>query len=139
MMDSLSYDPKELLITLMEMKEKLKSTIAKHCPDHDMSICDDLDKALEDFFQLQHVGNNEIGYLSSQLALLHLFREVERTMEVVVNTNNLRAYYDFKLAIEEENRKAPTLIRHWKSSDLILAAVLGGLLAAALSLFFVLP
>ncbi|GEM62322.1 hypothetical protein D3C87_1394260 [compost metagenome] len=139
MMNSVSYDPQELLITLMEFEKKLTSSIAKNCPDRDMALCDDLDKALDDFLQLQGVRNNEVGYLSSQLALLHLRREIQKTMEIVVTTNNLRAFQDFKVKIEEESQQAPALMRQWGSSDLILAAILGGLIAAALTFFVVLP
>ncbi|MNW18958.1 hypothetical protein D3C71_2187400 [compost metagenome] len=60
-------------------------------------------------------------------------------MEIVVTTNNLRAFQDFKVKIEEESQQAPALMRQWGSSDLILAAILGGLIAAALTFFVVLP
>ncbi|MFD2905728.1 hypothetical protein [Sphingobacterium anhuiense] len=139
MMNSVSYDPQELLIMLMEIEEKLKSTIAKNCPDQAMAICDDLDRALDDFLQLEDVRNNEIGYLSSQLAYLHLLREVQKAMDIVINTNNLRAFHDFRLTIKQEDQLASGPIRQWKFRDLILAAILGGIVATALFLFFVLP
>src|SRR5690606_25628739 len=53
------------------------------------------DKALESFLNRQDVKGNEVGFLSTQIALLHLRREVEKTRGVVVETNNLRAWEDF--------------------------------------------
>lgn len=137
MMNSVSYDPQELLIALMEIDKKLKLTMAKHCPDQNISIDDDLDKVWDDFFELQGVRNNEIGYVSTQLAILHLRREVEKTMEVVVQTNSLRAIRDFNLAIKEENLAIPAVEKQWKPGKLILAAIMGCLAVIVLYFLFI--
>ncbi|TYP87829.1 hypothetical protein BC792_13324 [Sphingobacterium allocomposti] len=134
-MHSGSYDPKDLLSTLMEVERRLETTIEKHCPDKQLSLSEDLDKALEDFLQLKEVKDNEIGYLSSQLALLHLRKEVEKAINVVVESNNLRAYHDFGLHKGAFRVSEPTQ-KGWVPGKTALLTVLAGLLIAAVSLFF---
>lgn len=89
------YDPKELLNVLINIESELEMAMNKHCPDSRFSIDVDPDKALESFLNRQDVKGNEVGFLSTQIALLHLRREVEKTKGVVVDTNNLRAWEDF--------------------------------------------
>ncbi|WP_333624368.1 hypothetical protein [Sphingobacterium siyangense] len=137
-MDTVIYEPKELLVALIELEKRLATALGKYCPNNDLLLSEDLDKALEDFLQLREVADNEIGYLSSQLALIHLEREIERTIEVVIDSNNLRAYYDYNEYLVGKDVKKLAQKRQWQTKDVFLAALLGGLLTLLLSWFFVL-
>ncbi|MBL1409052.1 hypothetical protein [Sphingobacterium faecale] len=127
-MNSVSYNPKEILSTLMELESRLKYSINKHCPDRELALSDDLDKALEEFLELKTEADNEVAYLSSQLALLHLHRELEKTIGVVLDTNNLRAFYDFKTFHGMRVIEKPSREKRWKLHRLFLIAFIIGLL-----------
>lgn len=89
------YDPKELLNVLIKVERELEDAMDKYCCDSRFSIDTDVDKTLESFFKQQGVKGNEVGFLSTHIALAHLCREIEKTRSVVVDTNNLRAWEDF--------------------------------------------
>jgi hypothetical protein len=135
-MNSGSYEPKELLATLMEIEEKLRILIDTYCPDKTLSLSGDLDTALNNFLQLQHVPNNEIGFLSSQLALFHLKKEVERARNVVIDSNNLRAFHDYSTYLIN-NVEQKKIERRRSFVYLILGAFLGGILFTVLFLLII--
>lgn len=137
-MDTVIYEPKELLVALIELEKRLATAVGKYCPNNELLLSEDLDKALEDFLQLREVADNEVGYLSSQLALLHLGREIERTIDVVIESNNLRAYHDYNEYMLGNGVEKSPCKGHWQTKDLLLAAFLGGLLTLLLSWVFVL-
>lgn len=89
------YDSKELLKVLMNIESELEMAMNKYCPDSHFSVDVDPDIALENFLNRQDVMGNEVVFLSTQMALMHLRREIEKTKGVVVDTNNLRAWEDF--------------------------------------------
>ncbi|MBD1426575.1 hypothetical protein [Sphingobacterium arenae] len=99
------YDPKELLDTLLKIEYELQEAMEKYCHDSRFSIDVDVEKTLEAFLSRQGVKGNEVGFLSTQIALLHLRREVEKSRDVVVDTNDLRAWEEYtRYSDHEENR-----------------------------------
>lgn len=132
-MNSVSYNPKEILFTLTELEGRLKRSIDKHCPDRGLALSDDLDKALEEFLELKNETDDQVAYLSSQLALLHLQRELEKTIGVVVDSNNLRAFHDFN-TFQEMGRESISA-KGWNVHMLVLIAFTIGLLVTV-TLFF---
>ena len=89
------YNPKELLSILAEIETKLKLALEKHCPHSELTFNADFDEKLESFFERHDVKGNEVGFISTQIALLHLRREIEKARGVVVDTNDLRAWNDY--------------------------------------------
>lgn len=136
-MSQISYNPKELLTVLIEVETRLKSTINKNCPEKEFSLSDDLDKALEEFLQRQSLRDNDVGYLSSQMALFHLCRELEKTIGVVIDANDLRAFHDFRTFMGDDYQE-PEIIKEqgWKSKELLSGVLIGAFLVSAI-LFFV--
>lgn len=121
------YRSKELLSTLIEVNGKIKHVIEKNCPDTDLVLSEDIDAALEDFLQLddQDVADNNVAYLSSQLALLHLNKEIERAIEVIVEVNDLRAYYDFNSVKMQQVASSDKPVKEAKSKNLVLISWTG--------------
>ncbi|ERJ57418.1 hypothetical protein [Sphingobacterium paucimobilis] len=134
-MNSVSYNPKEILSTLTELEGRLKCSIDKHCPDRGLILSDDLDKALEQFLELKSETGDEVAYLSSQLALLHLQREVEKTIGVVVDSNNLRACHDFSKAHKMQVGIDSVPNKRWNTNVAFLITFIIGLLVTV-ALFF---
>lgn len=101
------YNPKELLSTLVKMENQLDQAMDKYCPHSKLSFDVDIDKALGNFLSRQDVKGNEVGFLSTQIALQHLRREVEKAKGIVVDTNGLRAWEDFlKFKYDQEALKS---------------------------------
>ncbi|MFD2555193.1 hypothetical protein [Sphingobacterium tabacisoli] len=134
-MNSVSYNPKEILSTLTELEGRLKCSIDKHCPDRELALSEDLDKALEEFLELKNETDDEVAYLSSQLALLHLQRELEKTIGVVVDSNNLRAFHDFNTFQGMSAKVEPVRDKSWNTNIVVLIAFIIGLLVTV-TLFF---
>ncbi|MCW8313886.1 hypothetical protein ABTW24_08880 [Sphingobacterium thalpophilum] len=127
-MSSHIYDPKALLLTLIDTEKHLTLEIEKHFSSEGISIAEDIDLAFENFFQSHDLKGNEVGYLSSQLALYQLKREVKKAIEVVVDSNQLRAYYDF-IRFRETEGKGPKAVEQGLSSGLL---IFGGIIAGIL-------
>lgn len=127
-----SYKPKELLTALIEVDKILKSTINKNCPENKLLFTDDLDKSLEEFLQKKHTKEDDIGYLSSQMALFHLQRELENTIAVVIDSNNLRAFHDFKAYKEDNHLKSSAKEKRWNAREAIIGLLVGSALASLL-------
>lgn len=100
-MKSHQYDPKELLCALFEIEERLEEAIVKYCPESELSVETDLEQAMHHFLNRHDVKGNEVGFLSTQMAMQHLRSEVEKAKGIVVDTNSLRAWKDFKQFQEE--------------------------------------
>jgi len=132
------YKPKELLSALIEVDDRLKSTIEKHCPDKDFKLSGDVDVDLQDFLQLTASADNDVAYLSSQLALLHLRKEMEKTIEVIVEVNGLRAHHDFNLMRIATQKEVKEKGNDRSSKKLVLIGLLGGLVIAFALFLFVL-
>ncbi len=135
-MNSVSYNPKEILSTLNELESRLKCSIQKHCPDRALAFSDDLDKALEEFLQLKNGTDDEVAYLSSQLALLHLHRELEKAIGVIVDSNNLRAFQDFNTCHAMNSPTEQGESKYWTMTPVVLIALLIGLLLSLSVLFW---
>src|SRR5690606_13803392 len=56
----------------------------------------DLSESLDEFLKIDSNNVNDIAYTATQLAMLHLRREIDRTIELVIESNDLRAYYEFQ-------------------------------------------
>ncbi|MGE8427070.1 MAG: hypothetical protein ACN6O7_04315 [Sphingobacterium sp.] len=133
-MRSTVYDPKALLLTLIDTEKHLNLEIEKHFSNEGFSIADDLDQAFADFFGSRDLKGNEVGYLSSQLTLLQLKREVRKAIDVVVDSNQLRAYYDYvnlndahlQMKSSTGQQKSPKISFWWAvvAGVLILLAIL---------------
>lgn len=129
-----TYDPKTLLTQLITIEKNLSVAIESHFSEPELTVSEDLDKAFSTFFQSKELEGNEVGYLSTQLALLHLKREVEKTIDVLVESNQLRAYYDFISSrevsdIEEKEGKNNRQLFVW-------GAIFGGILIGVIFLFY---
>ncbi len=135
-MENRFYNPKQLLLELREIEETLKTTIDRNCPNPGINIVQDLDKAMDDFLQFYGGDDQDIGLISSQLALLHIQREVERAILVVVDSNNLRAYNDFEIhhsTLAVANRRS----KRWNTKEMILGILVGGSVVALMFFVFV--
>ncbi len=131
-----TYNPQQLLASLLEVERILVRALKLHCPDQRIYISEDIDKAIEDFLQLRDLNESVVNYLPTQLALLYLYRETEKTIALVVESNNLRAYHDFgrhleKLKAVNQDRKSK--VRLWEMLFLIL---LGGLIGGVMMYLF---
>lgn len=95
-MSQLKYDPKELLSVLVELDFKLQTLVNEQCPeDGELNIENGIEQALDDFLTKSNLLEDDIGYLTSQMALHQLGQEIKKTIEIVVETNNLQAHHDF--------------------------------------------
>lgn len=124
-MSQVSYNPRELLSVLVEVETKLKSSVNNNCPEKDISFSEDIDDALEEFLQRQSLRANDVAYLSSQMALFHLCRELEKTIGVVVDSNDLRAYHDFKTYMGSDYREPVIVEKKWRVREMLLGALMG--------------
>lgn len=118
-MSSNLYDPRKLLEEFINIEEALHETIANHCPDSQLSVTDDLDEALEVFLSNYNIKGEEVPFLSSQYALLHLQQKVAKTRKVLVEVNNLRAYEDYC-----RKRKPPAKSRYNNGKQLIYMLII---------------
>lgn len=132
------YKPKELLSTLIEVDDRLKSTIEKHCPNKDLKLSGDVDDDLQDFLQLTASADNDVAYLSSQLALLHLHKEMEKAIEIIVEVNGLRAHHDFSLMQAATKLKSKKTAKASDAKKYIFIGLLGGLILAFVLFLWVL-
>lgn len=94
-MSQLKYNPKELLSILVDLDKTLKSVVDENCPDRYLNVSGTSDNDLEHFLIESNLLDDDIGYLASHMALLQLRRELDKTIEIVVETNDLQAHYDF--------------------------------------------
>lgn len=125
-----SYNPKELLSVLLEVETVLEQVIKKNCPENDALCSQNLDVALEDFLRKQNVRNNDIAYLSSQLTLMHLSREIEKAIGVVVEVNDLRAYHDFNMYIGKLEKEPKVEVKRWKMNEVLLGVLVGAVIGS---------
>ncbi|KKO89238.1 hypothetical protein AAW12_24325 [Sphingobacterium sp. Ag1] len=130
-----TYNPKALLVQLMKIEKELSIAIEFHFSDPDFMVSDDLDNAFNDFFQSKELLGNEVGYLSTQLALLHMKREVEKAIEVLIDSNQLRAYYDF-VSFNDNHKKKGIENKKGNSKLKLLCAILLGILLTVIFLFY---
>lgn len=100
-----TYDPKKLLDVLIDVEGQLGRALENYCPHTSFTADINLDQLLEDFLHRQDVKGNEVGFLSTQIALLGLLHEIEKTKGVLVETNNLRAWEDFLKSKRKGHRK----------------------------------
>jgi len=135
-MSQISYNPRELLSVLVEVETKLKSTVNNNCPEKDISLSEDIDDALEEFLQRQSVQDNNVGYLTSQMALFHLCRELEKTIGVVVESNDLRAYHDFKTYMGPDYKEPEIVEKKWKGREMFFGILIGAFLASIVLFLF---
>ncbi|MCI0921245.1 hypothetical protein [Sphingobacterium rhinopitheci] len=94
-MSQISYNSKELLSTLIEVEAKLNTVVNNNYSQKDFVFGEDTDAALEQFLQYQNVEDNNAGYISTELAFFYLRKELDKTIDVVIVANDLRAYYDY--------------------------------------------
>lgn len=95
-MSQLKYDPKELLSVLVELDYKLQTLVNEQYPeDSQLNIDNGIEEALDDFLTKSNLLEDDIGYLTSQMALHQLGQEIKKAIEIVVETNNLQAHHDF--------------------------------------------
>lgn len=134
-MNKVSYNPKELLSVLIDLDGKLKSTVDKNCPETSLNISDDLDDALEDFLKESNLVDNDIGFLTSQMALLQLQRELKKTIDIVVDTNDLAAFRDFEIYRSSKVSYADNPPK-WKLKEMAFGALAGAILVSVI-LFFI--
>lgn len=135
-MNQVSYNPKELLTVLIEVETQLKSTINKNYPEREISLSEDLDQALEEFLKQQSLRDNDVGYLSSQMALFHLCREFEKTIGVIIDSNDLRAFHDFRVFMGSDYKEPAIIEKEWKTREM-LSGMLIGVALVSLVMFFV--
>ncbi len=131
-----TYNPKELLNSLLEIEEKLLRTLTLNCPDQRIYISEDIDKAMEDFLQLRDDKEDALGFHPSHLALLYLCRETEKTIDIVVEANNLKAYRDYgkyQETLNVANPKNERTMHKWRDWFLL---VLGTLFGGACTFFW---
>lgn len=133
-MEKRFYDPKLLLLALREIEETLKTTIDRNCPNPGINIAHDLDKAMDDFLQFYGGEGQDVGLISSQLALLHIQREVERAILVVIDSNNLRAFNDFE--IHHSTLAKAKGKKKWNTKEMIIGFLVGGAVVALMFLAF---
>lgn len=137
-MSSNTYDPKALLLTLIDTEKHLTLEIEKYFSNEGFSIAEDLDQAFEEFFESRDLMGNEVGYLSSQLTLFQLKREVRKAIDVVVDSNQLRAYYDY-IRYNEANKKEKKSFRKGKFPETGFwgSIVIGAILIIAILLLII--
>lgn len=141
------YNPKELLSILVEIESKLKLAVEKHCPHSDLSITIDFDKTLENFFDRHDIRGNEVGFISTQIALQHLRREIEKAREIVVDTNDLRAWNDYTnrgnevqtVQLLDNQNKGVSFFFEKGFSYIMLAITLSCIIMMCYVFFFVAP
>jgi len=94
-MSQVSYNSKELLSTLVEIEDRLETVLNKNYPKKEFYLTEDTDEALEKILQYQTIEDDNAGYISTELAFFYLRKELEKTIDIVVISNDLRAYYDY--------------------------------------------
>lgn len=130
-----SYNPKELLSVLLDVEAMLKQVIQRNCPENNLLISQDLDLVLDDFFKRQNVREDDIAYLSSQLALLHLSREIEKAKGVVIEVNDLRAFHDFNMHIGKLVSEPKIEEKKWRLNKILLGVFVGAVIGTAILYF----
>lgn len=94
-MSQVSYNSKELLSALIEMEAKLNHVVNENYSQKEFLFSEDTDAALEEFLQYQSVEDDNAGYITTELAFFYLRKELDKTIDVVVVANDLRAFYDY--------------------------------------------
>lgn len=133
-MKHISYNAKELLATLLEVEAMLVEVNSKNYPNREFLLTEDTDKILEEFLEYQSVEDSNAGYISTELALFYLRKELVKTIDIVVISNDLRAYNDYNREhithIAKPNKKS----NNWNN---ILFGFLLGFIAGSLILYLV--
>lgn len=131
------YNPKELLSELLKVETVIKQVIEKNCPENDRMNSQDLDLALEDFLRKQSIRNDNIAFLSSQLALLHLSAEIKKTIGLVVEVNDLRAFHDFNMYLGKIEEEPKVEKIRWKVNEILIGiGVLFGVAMGSVMIYF---
>lgn len=141
------YNPKELLSILVEIEGKLNTAIEKHCPQSDISSNVDFDKFLASFLERRDVKGNEVGFISTQIALQHLRQEIEKTKSIVVDTNDLRAWHHYVnwknneqfISLEEKKNKKSVFFFEKHLNYIMLAIALGCIITICYIFFLITP
>jgi hypothetical protein len=123
---------------LREVEQTLKMTIDTNCPNPGIKITQDLDNALNEFLKFYGDEDKNIGYIASQIALIHLQGELEKAIKVVVDANNLKAYNEF-----DRHRKAMGVLpdktkKKWTTKQMGFALLTGGMIATFIFLMVML-
>lgn len=123
-MKPVAYNPQEVLISLIEIEKSLKTVIQENCPEKPIALNENLDTALNDLLDAQGANIDKVEYLTTQLSLLHLKRELEKTIQVVIESNELRALLDYSKYSHGILKKTQEINRDWRWIDYILLIVL---------------
>lgn len=118
-------DPRELLSALIEVDTKLNITINEYSKNSDVMQSKDIDQILEEFIEDQNNKYTDNKSLLSELALLCLRREVQKTIDVVVDSNSLRAHYDFEKQFNNSIKTDAAEIRKWRLREIFFGAMIG--------------
>lgn len=132
-----AYNPQEILISLLEIEKSLRTVIKENCPEKSITLNEDLDKALNDLLGGESDDIDKVEFLTTQLSLLHLKREIEKTIKVVLETNDLRAFLDYSKHKQEILRKINKKKNAWGTIDyILLIALCANFIAVALALYY---
>lgn len=123
-MKPVAYNPQEVLISLIEIEKSLQTVIQENCPEKPITLNEDLDTALNDLLDAQGANIDKVEYLTTQLSLLHLKRELDKTLQVVIESNELRALLDYSKYSPDILKKTQKINNDWRQIDYILLFVL---------------
>lgn len=101
-MDSANFEPKKLVDLLESLEEIVGTAIAEHCPAKGLHVSGNVKNSLDDFFSIMPEKVNDVAFISTQLAMLHLQEEINKTRDVLIDANDLRAYYDYSKQVKKE-------------------------------------
>lgn len=135
-MSQLKYNPKELLSILVDIDKQLKSVVDENCPARYLNVSGNIENGLEDFLIESNLLEDDIGYISSHIALLQLSREFEKTVQIVIETNDLQAHYDFNSLKEGSLNTKESKTSKVNYRDLLLGTLIGVILALCFFLLF---
>lgn len=137
-MKQVTTSPRELLSNLIEIEVKLKTSIENHCAKKEF-LEEPSTTTIDDFLLDQNLSEEDMDIKISELALLSLNKELDKAMAVIIDVNNLRAYYDYQkhcdmLIVPEEKQQAPDKKLYYV--QLLIGAVIG--VAVSMFVFYVL-
>ncbi len=108
-MDSANFEPKKLVDLLESLERTVNTAIAEHCPAKGLHLSGNVKNSLDDFFNIKPEKVNDVAFISTQLAMLHLQQEINKTRDVIVDSNDLRAYYDYTKRVKKDLPEQPLL------------------------------
>lgn len=76
-MDSLKFEPKKLLSLLANIQGELDGEINLQYSIQNSTNFNDLSEPLDEFLKVDSNNVNDIAYTATQLAMLHLRREID--------------------------------------------------------------